>query len=319
MTQSEAAIVDPDRLAAAAIAAVPDWRASTVTCRDVSAPVMSPMHRGIDSLCFAVDADMGAFFLKIAHPECRDGIDIQTSFAAAARAAAAGHAPKPIFALPEHFAIVFERLDETWKSATIGELGQAGTMAAVIAAKKALHASQRFGRAWTIFDAVRTIFLKATEIQAVDERASIWMLDAIREIEKAFQAAGSDAAPCHADGLASNVMIGAAGQVCLVDFDMACDTDPLYELGALLNEAYVFEDEMCVALDMYEGQVRRATLDRCRLYAVVDDFYWSLWASVMHAASARRGIEFMKYAQWRMLRGEMAVLSPDFERKLRTI
>jgi hypothetical protein len=39
----------------------------------------------------------------------------------------------------------------------------------------------------------------------------------------------------------------------------------------------------------------------------------------MHAASARRGIEFMKYAQWRMLRGEMAVLSPDFERKLRTI
>ena len=71
----------------------------------------------------------------------------------------------------------------------------------------------------------------------------------------------------------------------LVDFDAACNTDPLYDVAILLNEAYAFEDEMMPALEMYEGRVHPATLARCRLYAVADDFYWGLWASRMDATS----------------------------------
>ena len=76
---------------------------------------------------------------------------------------------------------------------------------------------------------------------------------------------------------------------------------------------------MSPALEAYEGSIRRVTLDRCRLYAVADDLYWGLWSAQMNSVSARRGIEFLKYAQWRLLRCRMALQDPDFERKLRMI
>jgi thiamine kinase-like enzyme len=100
---------------------------------------------------------------------------------------------------------------------------------------------------------------------------------------------------------------------------MACNTDPHYEFGCLLNEAYVFEEQMRAALERTEGSVHETVLNRCRLYAIADDLYWGLWAALMNATSERRGIEFLKYANWRLLRCRMAIRDYGFERMLRAI
>ena len=62
-----------------------------------------------------------------------------------------------------------------------------------------------------------------------------------------------------------------------------------------------------------------SSLGRCRAYAAADDLYWGLRALAMDRASPRHGLEFRKYANWRLLRCRMRVGRPDFEETLRTL
>ena len=320
MTAMGHAITKAETAAEAAIAAVPDWVGLDVTYRDRTVAVMSPMHKGVDSWCFSVDVEKAPFFLKITHPELRAEIDVVASFEMAARAAAAGVGPKPLHGLQSVHAVVFEQLDDNWKTAKSDDLRRSAIMAKIVDAKKCLHASgsfAKFGASWSVFDQIRSLSLDIESDCALDRRETKWMVHAVHDIEKALEAGSFETAPCHADGLASNIMIGPADKVHLVDFDRACTTDPLYDLGILLNEAYAFEEEMLEAIEMFEGAVRPSTLARCRLYGIADDLFWALWSSRMTMVSSRRGIEFLKYAQWRLLRCRMGLLDPGFERKLR--
>ena len=307
------------RLVETVIGAVGEWAASSITYDDVTVPIMSPMHKGVDSLCFNVDVDKARYFLKIVHPESRSEIHVDDVYVAASAASALDVAPAPVRYLPDFDAIVFERLDGGWQSAKIDDLRTLSVMQRVLQAKRSLHGGVRFKRSWSVFDGIRSFPVGIIKTAPVEPVELLWMIDAVHDIEAAFDAAGYDTAPCHADGIASNIMIGPNEAVRLVDFDMACNTDPIYDLAIVLHEAYSFDEEMWPALEAFEGSARSATLNRCRLYAVADDLYWALWSSKMNATSARRGIEFLKYAQWRFLRCRMALQDPDFERKLRSI
>jgi hypothetical protein len=307
------------RLAEAAIAVVPGWAGRAVSYREVTAPVMSPMHRNVDSLGFVVEVDASSYFLKIAHPDVRAQILTERVFAAAHRAGTLGLAPMPLDCLPAHHAIVFERLDESWHPARIDDIRRPTVMEGAITAKAALHTQPRIGWAWSVFDGIRDVAARVATASSIEPALFNWMIAAADDIEAAFKAAGTDVATCHADGLACNVMVGPNDTVRLIDFDQACDTDPLYDIGILLNEAYAFPEEMAPALEMYEGRVRPATLNRCRLYGIADDLYWAMCSSSTAATTSRPGIEFLKYAQWRLLRCRMALQDADFESMLRAI
>ena len=305
---------ESEQAAEAAIRAVPEWAGTRIDYRRAVLPVMSPVHRAVDSDCWALDVDGASNFLKVVHPEMRATIDVATSFAAAQVAAKVGVAPAVHHRLPEHHAIVFTRLDEPWRTARTDDLRRPDVMAGLLAAKRRIHGLAPFGRSWSVFDAIRALPDPRDEVPDL-----WWMRDALGDIEAAITAAGIDARPCHADGLASNVMIGPGDALRLVDWDNACDTDPFYDIAALLNEAYAFTQEMLPALEAFEGTLRPASLARCRLYAVADDLRWGLWASRMDATSDRRDIEFLKYANWRYLRCRLALRDPDHERWLRTL
>ncbi len=305
---------DAERAAEAAARAVPGWADAAVALRRAAAPVMSPTHRAVDADCWALDVAGAPCFLKVVHPEMRDAIDVPASFAAARAAAEAGVAPAALHCLPDHHATVFARLDEPWRTARVDDLARPAVMAGVLAAKRRVHALAPFGRTWSVFDAVRALPDPADDVPDL-----WWMRDALGDIEAAVTAAGIDARPCHADGLASNVLIGPGDAVRLVDWDDARDTDPLYDVAVLLNEAYAFADDMLPALEAYDGTARPATLARCRLYAIADDLHWGMWAYAMDATSARRGVEFLKYANWRLLRCRLALRDPGYERWLRTL
>ncbi|MEJ0092094.1 MAG: aminoglycoside phosphotransferase family protein [Methylocella sp.] len=308
-----------ERAAEKVIAAIPAWANATIAYRTATVPVISTMHRSVDSDGFAVDVDGAPFFLKITHPEARPWIDMACVFEAASSATAAGVAPAPRYYLPDLHAIVFERLDESWRTAMMSDLQNPDIIAAILTAKKRIHIGARFKRDWSIFDGITAVKAKLAGSGAELDSDIWWLCDAVADIEAAFRAAGTDSVPCHADGLASNIMIGPGNAIRLVDFDNSCNTDPLYELGSLLNEAFAFAEQMRPVIERYEGSVREVTLNRCRLYGIADDLYWGLWASLMNVTSERRGIEFLKYAKWRLLRCRMAVRDYDFERMLRTI
>ena len=308
-----------DQAARTAIEAISAWHGSSITCRKLVGPVMSPVHNGVYSDRYAVDVAGKPYFLKIFDPDVASEIEIDHVFEAASSAADVGVAPKPVFVLSHIDAMVFERLDESWVTAGVEDLRRATVMANVLKAKASIHATQPSRYLWSVFDGIRDLARLPLARGALAAGDVPWMIDAVRDIEMAITAAGFDRKPCHADGVASNVMIDGSDDVPLVDFDRACVTDPLFDIGLVLHEAYPFDEELAPALEAYEGTCRQTTLNRCRLYGLADDLFWALWSSRMDAVSPRRGIEFLKYAQWRMLRCRMGLQDPRFEYRLRTI
>jgi hypothetical protein len=72
-------------------------------------------------------------------------------------------------------------------------------------------------------------------------------------------------------------------------------------------------------LEIHDGCYSEAAFGRCRLYAAADDLYWALRSLLQHARSPLRGVEFLKYAEWRFLRCRMLLGHPSFEQRLRSL
>lgn len=307
--------------AEAALTAVVAWTGKQIGYTSAPPGIASPSHRGVESEAWrvAVDQPSPAYFLKIVNSDQKAFVDLEAVFEAASIAAGLGCTPSPRHLAREADAIVFDLLPPGWKTARMDHLRRADVMEQVIALKKAIHRARPFTLCWTVFDRIRVLD-NACKAAGIDHPDGLWwMLDGVGEIERSITAAGYDVRPSHADGLASNVMISQDGAVQLVDFDEARNVDPLYEIGILLNETFPFEEEMRPALEMFEGSFRQASLDRCRAYAAADDLMWGLWGMLMNSSSPRGDIEFLKYAQWRLLRCRMALRHPDFELKLRRL
>ena len=307
-----------EQAAEAAIAAIPAWAGPTISYRPATVPVISTMHRSVDCDGFAVDVDGKAFFLKITHPEARPWVDVAAAFEAASAASTLGIAPTPRHFFPKQHAIVFDRLDKPWRTAMMHDLQNLDVFADVVTAKERLHArpirtglvgvrrhSYGASRAWRHVTAVAS--------------DAWWMLDTVADIEARSAAWAQTASPCHADGLASNIMIGPDRAIQLVDFDKACNTDPLYDTRIACSTRLPSSRSRCGRRRKHRGQRVRGDPQplpalRHRRRPVLGP-----WATLMNADSQRRHIEFLKYANWRLLRCRMAIRDYGFERMLRAI
>ncbi|HEX3984903.1 MAG TPA: phosphotransferase, partial [Acidisoma sp.] len=187
---------------------------------------------------------------------------------------------------------------------------------AAIAARKAFRAAPALPRDWDVFVEIRaaTVEAESTDMSLPGDCPTL--LAAAAEIEGAITAAGLDRVPGHNDGQASNILLGPAGQVLLVDFDCAGQSDPYYDLAALLNEACLFEVDWRTGIAIHDGTCRDDVLNRCRVYGFADDLLWGLRGLVLSHSSPRVGLEFLKYGEWRLLRARMALRESGFRDRL---
>ncbi|MGV7241405.1 phosphotransferase [uncultured Caballeronia sp.] len=295
----------------AAIRSIAAWASGPVSYEAALTPVMSPMHRGVSSECLRVgigDAPP-AFFVKILHRDLAETVDIGASWRAAAAVAAIGLTPGPRH-LNELFGIsAFDLLDDTWQTAHLDDLAKPDTLEKLLAAKRAIHVLPAFERNSNVFDRVGHL---AASMTLTADVATL-VVTASR-MSAAITASGIDTCPCHADGVTSNVMLRAGGpgaDLQLVDFDEASNTDPAFDIAVTLNEVLPELSTWPAALEMANGHVTDAALARTRCYAFADDLRWGLWGLKMNATSPRRHVEFLKYAQWRLLRCSMAASRMD--------
>lgn len=282
--------------------------------------VASPSYHGVESSTYQVVVEGAPTgFLKVAVAEIRHLVDVTAAAEAARWASSLGLAPKPLFVAGDEGAILFEHLGEGWRVARIDDLRRPDIMAGVIAAHRSIAEGEPLGRDWNVFDGIGELWAAFDPADPVLPPDGWWLKQNVDAIGEAIAAAGSDLKPAHADPHASNLMIGPGGALRLVDFDMAANVDPYYQLGALMNEAYQFDTEMRAALEMFDGAVRESAFQRCRAYAAADDLYWALRSLLLDRLHPRRGLEFRKYASWRFLRCRMLVGRPGFEEALRSL
>ena len=305
--------------AAIAVFAGPD--AANALYRPALPPVASPSYHAVESDSFEVTTDGGRtrMFLRLGADEVADLVADDTAFAAAERLAALVFSPTPMGRIASHRAVFFPLLGKPWRAAKIDDLMQDEPVARLIAMQKAIASGSPFGRPWSVFDGIEELSEVLQALNADLPEDAGWLLRTLAPIRDALTAAGVDLLPAHGDPHSSNVMIGPNGELQLVDFDMAADVDPYYQLGAQMNELFQFETQMRPLLEMHDGHVSDKAFNRCRLYAAADDFYWALRSSLMEIRSPRRSVEFLKYAQWRFLRCRMLVMRPGFEELIRSI
>jgi hypothetical protein len=299
----------------AAILARSPWDAKQgVTIRPGVPAIASPMWQAVEWSNWIVTSEdrPATLFLKVLEPDLLGLIDVTAAHAGAVAGAAAGVAPAVAFFSAEDHAIGFAYLPAPWRSAWLDDLQKPEIMAGAIAAKKAFRQSAPLARAWDVFAEVEAWVARATASGTALPADVPALLGAVREAGKAIDAAGMDLAPCHNDGQASNLLLGPEGRVWLCDFDCAGQSDPYYDLAVFLNEAHAFEEGWRQGIEMQDGTCHNFVLNRCRLYAFADDLLWGLTGLVLSHTSPRRGLEFLKYGEWRLLRARMALRDPGF-------
>ncbi|WP_414898907.1 phosphotransferase [Rhodovulum sp. YEN HP10] len=278
------------------------------------APLASPSYLALESASILT----GEVFLKVMHPEMREGFDLDAAMTLAHQAGAAGVGPQVLWSDAAQGAIAMEALTEAdgWRRAMQKDLQEPPVLAGAMAALKALHATPALATRFDPFAQIDAQIAEFGRIGAPLPDDIDWLRRLIGAAEPVLRT-GATLAPCRNDGAASNLMLGPGGTVLLVDYDRAGMNDPLYDLGVLLAEATDFERDMQAGYAAYAGGVDDAGFARARLWSFVDDMLHALWARLKARTSVRGGVEWLKYGEWRLMRLRMALNHPQFEQKIR--
>ncbi|WP_417250616.1 phosphotransferase [Celeribacter sp.] len=257
-------------------------------------------------------------FIKRIHPEMAGDIHVASAIQAATQASEVGAGPKVLWSDATTGAVALERLGEGWKTARQSDLQSEAVMAAAIGAMKVFHGAAPLPVRYDAFARIDSL-ITAHETYGVALPDDITWLRRVVGLAQDALSQGFEAVPCRNDGSASNLMIGPDGQVALVDFDHAGMNDPMYDLGCLLAELTDFERDMRAAFVAYTGAFDAALFARARLWSHVDDMVHALWARLMSHRSERKGVEWIKYSEWRLLRLRLSLTHPQYEDKIRII
>ena len=191
------------------------------------------------------------------------------------------------------------------------------TRAAVVAAKKAFQAGPALPRSASIFEEIEGLAAAVIDGGVPCHRHLPVFLEFARGAAAKIAAAGSDRVPSHRDGNTANLMVGPAGEVLLVDFDLAANADPYEDLGCWLIEFFDCEPEARAGFEEWAGRFDEGLFQRAMLYGMADDLRSGLIAALMAARSPRKSLEFAKYASWRLMRLETMALSSRAADRLR--
>ncbi|WP_108259448.1 phosphotransferase family protein [Mangrovicoccus ximenensis] len=174
----------------------------------------------------------------------------------------------------------------------------------------------RLAHRFDAFAAIDRAMARAHETGTALPQDIGWVLSLIAPLRGPLLAAPT--VPCRNDGSSSNLLAGPErDDVLLVDFDRAGMNDPMFDLGVLLAEITDFEADMVAPATLYMGGLDKAAFARARLWSIVDDVMHALEARVTGAASVRKGLEWLKYSEWRMMRARLGLTHPQFEEKIR--
>ena len=283
------------------------------------AVLASPAWRGIEGDIWRAEADGRAVVVKHYHPDTAFYTDPAGAITAARHAAAAGVGPAVLLDDAAQGLVAFEALGMDWRCGGLHDVVAPPLRRATIAAKKTFQQGPRLGRDLSIFDEIRALAALAASAGAATHPRIETFLSVIGEGEGRIGAAGVDRKPCHRDGNTANLMVGPDGQVMLVDFDLSADCDPYEDLGCWLVEAFDTETAARAGFEEWDGHFDEGLFRRAMLYGMADDLRWGLIGSILSATSARRSLEFAKYACWRFLRLSTMALGPLIADRLRRL
>jgi thiamine kinase-like enzyme len=101
----------------------------------------------------------------------------------------------------------------------------------------------------------------------------------------------------------------------IIDYEYSGNNDPYFELGNLWSECHLSLDQLEELVTAYDGAYSRGHVARARLWGLMSQYGWTLWASIQDATSAI-DFDFWSWGMEKYERAEATLGGADLERLL---
>jgi thiamine kinase-like enzyme len=238
---------------------------------------------GITNRNYKVVTPQGAFVARLSSDSSGLlAIDRDNEYRNSVAAAAAGAGAPVIEYRPRDRLLVVGYIEgRTFEAA---DVAAAENIPRIAAACRRLHAGERFGNDFDMFDIQRG-YLAVARSHGFRIPAGYDDLRLPCEAaEKALAARPLATVPCHNDLLAAN-FIDDGDRVWLIDYELSGNNDPCFELGNIAAESRLSADALTALVTAYYGRPRRSLTARARLLGLVGMYGWTLWGAIQNGAS----------------------------------
>jgi thiamine kinase-like enzyme len=171
---------------------------------------------------------------------------------------------------------------------------------------RALHSGPRFRSRFDMFERQPRYLRTAKDNGFKIPHDYLDYADTFGRIKEALTATGHTTVPCNNDLLAGN-FIEDGDRVWIIDYEYSGNNDPCFELGNIWSEATLPAELLDVLVGAYAGAPRPDLVARARLFALLSQYGWTLWASIMDGSSP---LDF-DFWEWGMQKYERAVATFD--------
>lgn len=287
------------------VASIKDWQGRRVQVDRLSG--------GLTNTNYRVNIDDVPFFVRIPGESTELlAVDRKNEHFNAQAAAESGVGPRILYFLPEFDVMVLEFLKGETMSNT--ELARDGMQARIAQAIKRLHSGKRFLTDFNMFRLTEYYLGVCGDRDIPMPDGYERRMPLVRRIEQALTARPLETVPCHNDLLAENYM-RVDGQLRLIDYEYSGNNDPCFELGNTCQELQYSEAQQAEVCSTYFGAASEALLARMKLYMIMSDVGWGLWAAIQARISSI-DFDFWGWATERWGRAVRMMDSADFERWL---
>ncbi|MGA4668806.1 phosphotransferase [Propionibacteriaceae bacterium Y1923] len=290
----------------------PEWAGKSYT--------HEPVPGGLTNFNFKlrIDGVDGEVFAKIPGPGTEAFIDRNAANLAAVQAAEAGISPKVYF-LDEQTGVEYsEFIGNEYRTATTLDFQDMDVFGKVMDVYRQWHATPALADTKTMFDMVDEHY---DQVKADNIELPAFATEVLANYERAkerYLAAGLTMVPAHNDPMPGNFLLSDDKPVKLLDFEYAANNDVAYELGVLLCEMFVSEENTRLLVERYLGHFDEKFFARVMISRMIADTKWGLWGLINNAVRNEE-FDYYKYGAWKLYRTFTISRHPDFETWLEQI
>jgi thiamine kinase-like enzyme len=283
------------------IARIEDWKGSSISIR--------LMTGGLTNTNYKVIVDGAPFFVRVPGEGTELlAVDRHNEYINTRAAAEAGVGPQVCYYLPEFQVMVLEFLEGTTMSNAA--LTGTGMPAQIARAIKRLHGGPRFLSDFNMFR-LTEYYLEICKKYAITiPQGYPARLPTVKQIEQAMAVHPLPTVPCNNDLLAENYIYD-GNSMRIIDYEYSGNNDPCFELGNTCQELQYDEGRIAEVCEAYFGSREVGMIARMKLYMIMSDVGWALWAAIQ-AKISKIDYNFWGWAVERWGRAIEKMDSPEF-------
>lgn len=295
-----------DRDLVKAVNRVTDWQGQEIQ--------FEPVIGGITNPNYKVSVDGHVYFLKIPGRGTEAFIDRKNCHVANKIAAEVNIGPKVVYFFEDTGVEIFEWIHGyrtmTWGDAYNKEIF---LKTADLIRKFNNYTAEKLPLTQTAFEQTFLMMKLARENNAYLPPEINRMEFLAHQIEDAIHKGGIIYKPCHNDYWCNNISINdATGDVKLLDYEYASMNDECYDMGIYSGMNYFTEEMDVEFIKRYYGGWNEEKFARLKLYKILADIKWSMWAVVQDKIASVK-FDYMNWYGMKIARLRGFMLDPRID------